>query len=42
MGQAEFQKFWDDVLVVLTEKWMPKMRSDLYEEIRHMLAGERR
>jgi hypothetical protein len=42
MDQAEFQKFWDDVLVVLTEKWMPKMRTDLYEEIRHMLAGERK
>jgi hypothetical protein len=42
MDQADFQKFWDDVLVVLTEKWMPRMADDVFAEIRDMIRGERR
>lgn len=40
MDQAEFQKFWDDVLVVLREKWMPKMADDVFVEIQEMIAGK--
>jgi hypothetical protein len=40
MDQAEFQKFWDDVLVVLREKWMPRMADDVFVEIQEMIAGK--
>lgn len=40
MGQEEFQKFWDDVLEVLKDKWLPKMDDHLYYEIRDMIAGK--
>ena len=42
MDQAEFQKFWDDVLVVLKERWMLKLSDDVFDEIRDMISGERR
>lgn len=40
MDQKEFQKFWDDVLEVLKDKWLPKMDDYLYIEIRDMIAGK--
>ncbi len=40
MDQADFQKFWDDVLEVLKDKWLPKMDDYLYIEIRDMIAGK--
>ena len=42
MDQADFQKFWDDVLEVLKDRWMPKMAEDVFAEIRDMITGERR
>jgi hypothetical protein len=41
MDQADFQKFWDDVLEVLKDRWMPKLAEDVFVEIRDMIAGER-
>lgn len=40
MDQKDFQKFWDDVLEVLKDKWLPKMDDHLYDEIRDLIAGK--
>lgn len=40
MDQADFQKFWNDALEVIKDKWLGKINADDYEEIRTMIAGK--
>jgi hypothetical protein len=40
MDQEDFQSFWNDTLVLLSEKVFGKLDSDLLDEIRSMLAGK--
>jgi hypothetical protein len=40
MDQTEFQAFWNDVLVILTEQVLPKLPDDVFEDIRKMIEGK--
>jgi hypothetical protein len=40
MDQPAFQKFWDDALEVIKDKWLGKINKEDYEEIREMIAGK--
>lgn len=40
MDQKDFQKFWDDALEVIKDKWLGKINAGDYEEIRTMIAGK--
>ena len=40
MDQADFQKFWDDSLEVLKDKWLPRLGNELFEEVREMISGK--
>lgn len=39
MSQEEFQRFWDDALVVITEKLLPGIPEKEYREIRDIITG---
>lgn len=40
MDQKEFQKFWDDALVVIKDKVLPRVPQEVYDEIVAMISGK--
>jgi hypothetical protein len=40
MDQKDFQKFWDDALEVIKDKWLGRINEDDYKEISDMIAGK--
>lgn len=42
MGQDEFQEWWNDALIVIKEKMLPKLNAREFRQVRDIITGERK
>jgi hypothetical protein len=40
MPQSEFQKFWDETLAIIKERWVTILTEQDYEDIQGMITGQ--